>query len=230
MKDEDLERLNAVLLSLPVENEGMLLSEFNGLCAGLITGPDMIAPSEWLPLVWGDDVSPVFSSPEEAQSTTAMIMAHYNVVAQSLTPPVIDYAPVFDVDTRTDETLWESWAMGFERAMRLRMDAWTRIVESGDEEAASSVTMMLALYEIASGDSDLPKDSKEELTKKAPDLITQMVMTLNDWTKSHPTEAMPLFRGVANAEYAPARSNKIGRNEPCPCGSGRKYKKCCGAN
>ncbi|MBQ7225236.1 MAG: SEC-C domain-containing protein [Clostridia bacterium] len=23
---------------------------------------------------------------------------------------------------------------------------------------------------------------------------------------------------------------KVGRNEPCPCGSGKKYKKCCGAN
>ncbi|MCM8788244.1 MAG: SEC-C metal-binding domain-containing protein, partial [Candidatus Omnitrophica bacterium] len=23
---------------------------------------------------------------------------------------------------------------------------------------------------------------------------------------------------------------KIGRNDPCPCGSGKKYKKCCGAN
>jgi hypothetical protein len=29
---------------------------------------------------------------------------------------------------------------------------------------------------------------------------------------------------------APARSaSPVGRNEPCPCGSGRKYKKCCGA-
>jgi SWIM/SEC-C metal-binding protein len=27
-----------------------------------------------------------------------------------------------------------------------------------------------------------------------------------------------------------AKSEKIGRNDPCPCGSGRKYKKCCGAN
>ena len=25
-------------------------------------------------------------------------------------------------------------------------------------------------------------------------------------------------------------SDKIGRNDPCPCGSGKKYKKCCGAN
>jgi len=27
---------------------------------------------------------------------------------------------------------------------------------------------------------------------------------------------------------APAVSTKVGRNEPCPCGSGKKYKKCCG--
>ncbi len=29
------------------------------------------------------------------------------------------------------------------------------------------------------------------------------------------------------APQRPVRSEKIGRNQPCPCGSGRKYKKCC---
>ena len=29
---------------------------------------------------------------------------------------------------------------------------------------------------------------------------------------------------------AAARNKKVGRNDPCPCGSGKKYKKCCGAN
>jgi uncharacterized protein YecA (UPF0149 family) len=28
----------------------------------------------------------------------------------------------------------------------------------------------------------------------------------------------------------PVRSTKVGRNEPCPCGSGKKFKRCCGAN
>jgi preprotein translocase subunit SecA len=28
----------------------------------------------------------------------------------------------------------------------------------------------------------------------------------------------------------PAKSDKIGRNDPCPCGSGKKYKKCCMKN
>ncbi len=31
----------------------------------------------------------------------------------------------------------------------------------------------------------------------------------------------------ANNQTSEARTIKIGRNEPCPCGSGKKYKKCC---
>jgi hypothetical protein len=34
---------------------------------------------------------------------------------------------------------------------------------------------------------------------------------------------------VAEEEEPPVRHGKLGHNEPCPCGSGKKYKKCCGA-
>ena len=48
------------------------------------------------------------------------------------------------------------------------------------------------------------------------------------------TERKQTLNGVANdgketVKSAPKRnSNKIGRNDPCPCGSGKKYKQCCG--
>jgi hypothetical protein len=32
---------------------------------------------------------------------------------------------------------------------------------------------------------------------------------------------------AAPPDHAPTKSAKIGRNDPCPCGSGKKYKKCC---
>ena len=35
--------------------------------------------------------------------------------------------------------------------------------------------------------------------------------------------------GGNKSERRPATSKKVGRNDPCPCGSGKKYKKCCGA-
>lgn len=35
--------------------------------------------------------------------------------------------------------------------------------------------------------------------------------------------------GAMNPKGKPRRVDKVGRNQPCPCGSGKKYKKCCGA-
>jgi preprotein translocase subunit SecA len=68
----------------------------------------------------------------------------------------------------------------------------------------------------------------DESAQKAPQNIT---------TNSPEAEsAMDTARskaGVSSADTMragePARSDKVGRNEPCPCGSGRKYKKCHGA-
>ena len=46
--------------------------------------------------------------------------------------------------------------------------------------------------------------------------------------------AKPTTEGFADGKPAqakkPAVSKKVGRNDPCPCGSGKKYKKCCGIN
>ncbi len=39
-----------------------------------------------------------------------------------------------------------------------------------------------------------------------------------------------LFKEVVNRENTGVKGTKIGRNEPCPCGSSKKYKKCCGVN
>ena len=33
---------------------------------------------------------------------------------------------------------------------------------------------------------------------------------------------------ITRVKVAPAMSRKVGRNEPCPCGSGKKFKQCCG--
>ena len=50
--------------------------------------------------------------------------------------------------------------------------------------------------------------------------------------------AKPVSEGFAGGGGKPAapkkpivnKTEKVGRNDPCPCGSGLKFKKCCGAN
>lgn len=230
MTNRDLDRLNELLLSIPIDADGMLLSEFDGFCAGLIVSPEVIKPSEWLPLVWGDEGLDAFPNLESVQEITDLIMRHYNDVAGSLLPTHVEYGPLFDEDTRNGDILWESWVCGFEQAMRLRSEAWAGIVESGDEEASACVNMLLALYNIAEAQSDLPKKSVRDLMEQAPDLIPDLVVTLNAWTKGQEAPEPYPSMLAANRPQVPFSGQKVGRNEPCPCGSGRKYKRCCGTN
>ena len=56
------------------------------------------------------------------------------------------------------------------------------------------------------------------------------------YRKRHPSCLSRLQQRYADMKYMGSKttnlnlSPKVGRNEPCPCGSGKKYKKCCGAN
>lgn len=227
--DDRLRTLDRLLLAV-TDEDGMLLSEFDGFCAGLLVCPEMIPPSEWLREVWGPGSTPEFESEEALQNALDLIMGHYNDVARSLIPPEVEYGPVLEHDSRTDETMWQMWVSGFERAMRLRPDVWAQIVEGGDEEAAASVNMMLTLHGIAEGESDLPESSIADLRARAPELITDMVIALNRWTKGSTHAEFSASRHEDFSSMVPLRGTKVGRNEPCPCGSGRKYKRCCGAN
>ena len=132
------------------------------------------------------------------------------------------------------ETLWEPWIDGFERAMRLRPDAWEEIALSDDEEASASISMIVALNDFYYGRSELTEEAEDELDRLAPGMIPEFVRNRNAWTKSRQIGK----RGRGSAGFhtpsvhddPPAFGGKVGRSEPCPCGSGRKYKRCCGAN
>ena len=141
--DPDLDRLQDLLNAIPVERDGMTIAELDGYVAALIVCPDMILPSEWLPGVWGGEHE--FADVAEAEATIAAVMGHYNRIARELAEHPEDYAPVFEIDPNGGETLWEPWIDGFERAMRLRPDAWEEIALSDDEEASASISMIVAL-------------------------------------------------------------------------------------
>jgi hypothetical protein len=64
-------------------------------------------------------------------------------------------------------------------------------------------------------------------TKKATQLIAQMNNNTRIWGNNGATPKELLARKQSGASQRSAE-RKIGRNEPCPCGSGKKYKHCCG--
>jgi uncharacterized protein len=213
-----LKRLDRALMGLGGDADPMLLSQLDGLVAGVLVCPDLILPGEWLPLVWGSE-EPVFDDVGEAQRLIGMVMEHYNAVSSDLHRKRGRYAPVFDVDTRNDDVHWELWMDGFESAMVLRPQSWEAIATGGGD-AAEALMGLTCLVMIGNDGSDLPTETVDTLTAEAPDLIPAWIETLAAWRLDH--HGAPATSPVPRA--------KIGRNEPCPCGSGRKYKKCCGLN
>ena len=221
--DQDLDQLDALLRALPVDNMPMTLSALDGYIVGVLACPEMIPPSEWLPHAWGETGEAEFPDQQSAEETIGAVMAHYNSVVEAITgSPWIE--PIYEVDPNSEEVMWEPWVDGFTRAMRLRPDAWSRLLDQADEETRATMIFLMALQDINTGQSKFADEEIDEIDLEAPDLIPNCVATILH--QSRP-ELSP-----RDSEMGPGMPFKAGprpgRNDPSACGSGRKYKKCCG--
>ncbi len=54
------------------------------------------------------------------------------------------------------------------------------------------------------------------------------IRQMKKWMKAHEAELKAEQNGGQKVETVVHEGPRIGRNDPCPCGSGKKYKKCCG--
>ena len=88
----------------------------------------------------------------------------------------------------------------------------------------------IAMYRIQGADlfDQMVDDIKEDTVRKVLSVVPRVQKV------ERVQVAKPLIEGFAGGKGSvvrkPAVSKKVGRNDPCPCGSGKKYKKCCGMN
>jgi uncharacterized protein len=223
--DERLDRLEDLLQALPVENEPMTVSELDGFVTGLLACPETIPPSDWLSQVWGVTGDAQFPDLATAQETIAAVMAHYNDVAARITQSFW-IEPIYEVDANSTDILWEPWVDGFTRAMALRSWAWEALLERADDETCATMAFIMALRDIYAGTSTFSDEEIDRIDQEAPDLIPNCVAMILHQSRPELVGAMPAPLADQPFKSAP----RPGRNDPCPCGSGRKYKQCCGKN
>ena len=89
----------------------------------------------------------------------------------------------------------------------------------------------VAVYRIEGADmfDQMIDDIKEDTVRQILGVIPKVQSTARVEV-AKPTTAGFAGGQVTKAARKPATSSKVGRNDPCPCGSGKKYKKCCGLN
>ena len=87
----------------------------------------------------------------------------------------------------------------------------------------------VATYKIEGADmfDQMVDDIKEDTVRQILSVMPRRDVTTRVQVAKPTSEGHGDGKQIARK---PAVSRKVGRNDPCPCGSGKKYKKCCGAN
>ena len=186
-----------------------------GILTAAAIGPERTRPDEWAKAVFGPDCT--YEDAEQAQASVAMLALLHNKIVDDLRHMRADYAPFFLEHAQDGEEirLAAEWAYGFIRGMRLREQVWDTLVGSkqGKLSLAAIIIFLPGVLKSEVGPEELAAAHKDALAWIGP-----AVFEISQYWKTHARRAEP-------AILDPFR--KIGRNEPCPCGSGKKHKKCC---
>lgn len=211
----DFTRLQEFLRSARAPATAMSLFELDGFLTGVAIGPDLVMPSEWLPAIWGAE-EPLFDDPEEMRTVLAEIMNRYNEILASLRQDPPEFAPIL-ATSPTGEPLASAWAEGFFHAVRMRRQAWLPLLKH--KEGRTLLTPFLIALPEAEPDRLNACVPPPEMVAKAVGFIPRVVAAIDDFWRE---------RRERRGTRGPRPPRRTARNARCPCGSGRKYKRCCG--
>ena len=207
-----LHELDEFLTSDAAPDRSMALSNLDGFLTAVAIGPDRIKPSEWLPRIWGDE-TPEFLSEEEANRVIGTILGRYNQIITQLRDDPDRYQPLIRQNEH-GRAIARDWVAGFMDGVALRFDGWQALLKS--KEDRNDFAPIAAHLTDAQGNSPLnpEEENVKALIEQAAELIPAGVRSIDRFFK----QTRPFFEG----------GTKVGRNDPCVCGSGKKFKKCCG--
>jgi len=233
-------RLLTEFLDSPERPDGTLrYHELQGFLFAIASSPETIAPSEWLPMI-GDDEGLNFADQNEAQEILGLVMALYNesnkaVLERSNALPA---GCAFDEDITKnfdDGSSISQWSRGFASAHDWLAEVWEEYLFDELDEECGATLMVLSFF----GSKQLAKayytDMRPRKRKRGDESFEGFALTMRrmfpDALASYAHIGRSIFEAVLQHDEhrrEPSLSTKVGRNEPCPCGSGKKYKKCCG--
>ncbi len=230
-------RILSEFLDAPSRPEGtMPLHELRGFLWGIASAPTEIDAEDWLPFVFeGDD--PNFRNAEEENTMTDLLLALCDDTFERLeneeSPfPTAEYGWHAAADAR-----WplSAWCSGLLKAHYWQEEQWNTLLQETEPvqtedgefdiveevETTLDIAALFADTETAMAEAEDPDD----LLASLPDIAEQLPWIMMNYAEC----GRLLFEMLETEDLQPYRREapKIGRNDPCFCGSGKKYKHCC---
>jgi len=212
-QDNGVDAINFYLMRYGHDDSILDVSELDGFFAALACAPDTVLPSRWMPAIWGgEEKTPAWQDKDEIDTFTRATFTLYNEAIQSMHEN--SYEALFlerEVEGKI-YTIVDEWCNGFLRGINL----WAPLA-AADAALIEECIQSIKLFATEAGLSQLDAMREDEVVAQQQ-LIEPGVHRL----------FLHFFeqRKQANIPYV-NENRKIGRNDPCPCGSGLKFKRCC---
>jgi uncharacterized protein len=229
LSDAELEELDAFLASDVIGDTSMDVATLDGFLTALAIGQSMVPLSDWLPWVWDMDkgeAGPQFGDADQVSRIVSLLVRHYNAVVGAFDTDPASREPLF---WRDDCWGTSEWCEGFILGFMFDEEAWSLL-------AFEQPAWFAPFLYLGSDDVIDMTDSAGDAGKWMSDIAPALLRIHAHWKPMRAGQPPGQFLddrysrkrggGVTLVRDGP----KIGRNDPCPCGSGKKFKKCCGAD
>jgi uncharacterized protein len=223
LSEQEMDRLEEFLMSRIDEDEvesaeeemdeGIFdISSLDGFFTAIVSGPNLMQPSQWLPVIWGD-FEPEWASETEFEEIISLLVRHMNGIAGMLIETPTEFEPIFmehEMNGR-QYLIVDEWCVGYMFGVALDEASWQVPDISQQLEA-------IALFGTEAGWDMLKQINQEEMERRQGLIASAAVQIHAYWYARRERSSTPL-----------RADPRVGRNDPCPCGSGKKVKKCCRA-
>ena len=223
LTDDEFNELDKFLVCDVDTDDGMTLDIMDGFLHAIAIGPTNLHPKQWLPKVWGtEEVMPPIDSIDRMKHIIDLVLRHFNSIIAGLDSEPCEIYPLFPIFTYQDKEYddAEGWAYGFVEGMKLCWNDWQPMLETPEGQAWFRPIGLL-------GEDEFGPD--QDALTETPAQRAELTLQITEAIEAMHAFWLPLRHAVYQREVAKTMQPKVGRNDPCPCGSGKKFKKCCGA-
>ncbi|MCU0805253.1 MAG: UPF0149 family protein [Burkholderiales bacterium] len=215
--EAELEQLEALAGTGKLAGRAMLPDELQGFLCAIVSAPQPIPEPVWMPIALGVD-------PEDADVAASGIVPLVRRLRDECERDLLEERgidPILAPGPAGEGLDHARWARGYLEGVSLADPPW-------DAEDPDTADELLAPFFVLAGDAtpELRRACRESLDLR-PDADLDEVLA-NDL----PLVVQDNFEYWLDKRLVPETirrdAPKVGRNDPCPCGSGRKFKQCCG--
>jgi uncharacterized protein len=214
LTEAELDRLEQFLHAPERAEDALPLDMAQGVLAAVASGPGAVPPERWLAEILGEPAG--FASPAEEQEISGLLVRFAEETARQL-----NEADGFDFILYGEDDDLAPWAEGYLRGAELAQPRWDEVADA--EDLDNILFPFLAL----TGDAkQLALEAGEEWMGEEEE--ARMLSEIRENFASHLFDVRQYFFEKSIPGTVRREGAKVGRNDPCPCGSGKKFKNCHG--